>query len=252
MYQIEKIRNKILCGDTLLELKKFPDECVDMILTDPPYGISSEVKITRGRNRMKFKGPDIILKFGDWDIFDSLEMQMKWTFQWIDECVRILKKGRIFATWFDKDKINFISHYLQRKHKFKIKGYFAHLKSNPVPQARKVKWMNGWEIIGLWQKPGGKLVYNYHLGQQKDYMIVPIVGGKERTNHPTQKPEKIVAVFISYWTTQGEIVLDPFMGSGTTAVVAKKLGRDFIGIELNPDYIKIAEKRIDLTSKPLL
>ena len=245
------LTHKIICGDCIEVMKEMESNSVDLVVTDPPYGISSEVRITRGRNKMKFKGPDIILKFGDWDVFEGLEEQMKWTFQWIDECVRILKKGRIFAMWFDRDKINFVSHYLQRKYQFKSKGYFAHLKSNPVPQARKVKWMNGWEIIGLWQKPGGKLVYNWQLGQQKDYMIVPIVSGKERLNHPTQKPEKIVELFIKYWTKEGETILDPFIGSGTTGAVAKKLGRNFIGIEVSKEYCGLAEKRIKNTPKPL-
>ena len=111
--------------------------------------------------------------------------------------------------------------------------------------------MNGWEIIGLWQKPGGKLVYNWQLGQQKDYMIVPIVSGKERLNHPTQKPEKIVELFIKYWTKEGETILDPFIGSGTTGAVAKKLGRNFIGIEVSKEYCGLAEKRIKNTPKPL-
>lgn len=116
---------------------------------------------------MKFKGKDISHNFGRWDHFKSIEEFIRFTKTWLDECVRILRKGGIFITYFDRDKINFISNYLKTRYGFKLKGYFAHLKSNPVPQARKVKWMNGWEIAGIWQKPGGKLTFNYQLGPAK-------------------------------------------------------------------------------------
>jgi len=240
--RIENFVNKIIQGDCLKVMKDIPDNSVDLILTDPPYAISNEVVITRGRNKMKFKGTDLKLGFGDWDKFDSLDDYLQFTFKWLDECVRILKPGKLIISYFDRDKINFISDYLQKKHNFKLKGYFAHLKSNLVPQARKVKWMNGWEEVGLWQKPEGELTFNYQLGQQKDYMQVPICGGKERTKHPTQKPLKILELFIKYWSNKNDVILDPFLGAGTTGVAAKKLGRNFIGIELNPDYIEIAKK----------
>lgn len=247
---LEPYLNKIILGDSLQILKEIPDNSIDMVLTDPPYFISQEIKITRGRNRIIFKGSDINLDFGPWDRQWENEKEFyKWTFKWIDECVRVLKPGRILSIWFDRDKINFISCYLQKKYNFKCKGYFAMLKSNPVPQARKVKWSNDWEEIGLWQKAGGKLVYNYQLGQQPDYMMVPIVGhtsgidGKVRL-HPTQKPVAVAKLFISYWTNNGDIVLDPFTGSGTIPVACYLLDRNFIGIEIDEKYQKLAEKRI--------
>lgn len=235
--------NKIICGDCIEEMKKLEDNSIDCIITDPPYMIANEVIITRGRNKMKFKGKDISHQFGEWDKFDSKKDFWKFTFNWLDECMRVLKEGRIIVIFFDRDKINFISRYLQ-DNGFKCKGYFAFIKSNPVPQARKVKWMNGWEIAGLWQKQGGKLVFNYQLGQHKDYVIHSICSGKERTKHPTQKPEKIIEPFIQYWSNKNEIILDPFFGSGTTGVVALKNNRNFIGIEKDEEYCKIANARI--------
>ena len=249
--KIEKFTGKIIQGDCLSVMKSIPDNSVDLVLTDPPFAISNEVVITRGRNKMKFKGKDVKFDFGEWDKFDSLEDYLQFTFKWLDECIRILKEGKLIISYFDRDKINFISNYLQKKHKFKLKGYFAHLKSNPVPQARRVKWMNGWEEAGLWQKPNGKLTFNYQLGQQKDYMQVPICGGKERTKHPTQKPLKIIKLFIKYWSNENDIILDPFLGSGTTAVACKSLNRKSIGIETNKEYCNIARKRLANTEKPL-
>lgn len=94
------------------------------------------------------------------------------------------------------------------------------------------------------QKPGGKLTFNYQLGQHPDYMIVPVVSGKERLNYPTQKPQKIIELFIKYWSNEGDIILDPFAGTGTTLKVAKELKRSCIGIEINPEYVEMCKKRI--------
>jgi len=242
---------KIYLGDCLEILDILP--MVNLIFTDPPYMISNEVVITRGRNKMKFKGKDIKQDFGEWDKFDSLDKFMQWTFLWVKKCVRILKDGGMFSSYFDRDKINFLSRYLQDKYNFKCKGYYADLKSNPVPQARKVKWMNGWEIIGLWQAPNGKLTFNYRLGQAKDWGIRPIVGHTTKADgnrsHPTQKPISIAKKFISYWSNEGDIILDCFMGSGFVAIACKELNRKFIGIEISQQYCDIAIKRLQNTTK---
>jgi len=251
-FQIEEIKNKIIEGDALEILPRIPDNSVDLILTDPPYGISNETRITRTKNTMKFKATtDLISNFGSWDKFENIHQFMEFTYRWVQLAIPKLRPGGMFISYFDRDKINFLSQFLQ-KSGFKSKGYFAHIKSNPVPQARKVKWMNAWEIVGMWQKSGGKLTYNYQLGQHPDYMIVPIVGGKERLNHPTQKPLKIAKLFISYWTNKGDLVLDPFCGVGTFPLACKQLGRNFIGIEKDPKYVEIARMRIRTQASPLL
>ena len=114
--------NKIYHGDAFDILKEIKDESIDLILTDPPYGIANDAKITRGKNTMKFKGKDITHDFGEWDKFNNLEEFNKFTFKWVDECVRVLRKGGMFISYFDRDKINFLSLYLQSKD-FKTKGY---------------------------------------------------------------------------------------------------------------------------------
>lgn len=234
----------VICGDALEVLGTIPANAADMVLTDPPYGIASEVVITRGRNKMKFRGPDISHNFGEWDKFDDEECYWAFTTNWADKVNNVLRPGGMFCSWFDRDKINFLGRYLQKQFGYKLKGYYADLKSNPVPQARKVKWMNGWEIVGLWQKPGGKLTYRYELGQQKDWGIRPIVGGKERKDHPTQKPLSVCMLFVEYWTEPGDVVIDPFAGTGTTLTAAKLLGRRYIGIESEPRYAEIARERL--------
>jgi DNA modification methylase len=245
---IEDFVDRVICGDCLEIMKGIPDGSVDLVLTDPPYAISNEVTITRGRNRMKFKGKDIKHDFGEWNRFSSLDEFMNWTYNWVDEAVRILRNGGMFCSYFDRDKINFLSAFLQKHFSFKLKGYYADLKSNPVPQARKVKWMDGWEIIGMWQKPGGKLTYNYHLGQAKDWGIRAIVGHTTKEdgerNHPCQKPTRLGEKFISYWTNEGDIVIDPFCGTGAFLVACQELNRQFVGIDIDPVYCKIGEQRL--------
>lgn len=247
--ELEPYLNKIHNMDYLELMAKLPDNCADLILTDPPWGISSEVIITRGRNKMKFKGPDINLDFGKWDHFDGLKDFMAFTYKWVDEAVRVLRSGGMFVSYFDRDKINFLSLYLQQKYGFKTKGYYAHIKSNPVPQARKVKWMNGWEELGMWQKPDGELTYNYQLGQEKDWSIHSIVGHTTKEDgerfHPTQKPLKVAYKFIRYWSNENDVVLDPFAGSGTFPLACEKLKRNYIGCEIDPKYCQLANERIE-------
>lgn len=233
-------------GDSFELLKNVTDGTVDMILTDPPYGIANEVMITRSRNSQKFgKAKAITHDFGEWDKFDGFDDFMSFTKRWVDLCVPKLRGGGMFVSFFDRDRINFLSHYLQNEYGFKAKGYFAFIKQNPVPQARKVKFMNGWEIAGMWQKPNGKLTFNYENGQQPDYIFLPICSGNERTDHPTQKPLKAVYPFVRYFTNKGDLILDPFAGSGTTAVAARNFDRDFIVIEKEPKYVDIIHKRLE-------
>ena len=242
-YQTEL--GSLYCGDCIEIMNEISDGNIDLILTDPPYGISSEMKITRTRNTMKFKSTtDLSANFGDWDKFETIKDYLDYTFNWINISNNKLRNGGMFISFFDRDKINFISHYLQNKN-YKQKGYFAFIKSNPVPQARKVKWMNAWEEAILLQKPNGKLTYNYKEGQHPDYVIHSICSGKERTKHPTQKPLKIIEPFIRWWTKENDLILDPFVGSGTTAVVCEKLNRRWIGCEISKEYCDITIKRVN-------
>lgn len=244
MEHLEKYVNRIIEGECRRVMTGIPKGSIDMILTDPPFGISKEIKITRSKNAMKFKGSDINLDFGEWDKFEDTDEFMEFTYSWVDECDRVLKEGGILISYFDRDKINFLSRYL-REMDYNLRGYFISAKVNPVPQARKVGFMSGWEECGIWRKGDTKHTFNWELGQQKDWMAVPIVGGKERTPHPTQKSLKVFKMLVSYWSKVGDVILDPFMGSGTTAVAAWLLQRKFIGIEKDEGYCEIANKRLD-------
>ncbi|MFA5216837.1 site-specific DNA-methyltransferase [Sulfuricurvum sp.] len=247
------IEQKIIIGDFLDGGGIIKDNSVDLILTDPPYNISTEITIFRGSNPMKFKGTDIKGDFGEWDHFESEEKYIEFTEAWLDLCHKKLRPGGMFISYFDRERINSLSNYLKKKYKYKFKDYFAHLKNNPVPQARMVKWMSAWEMVCMLQKPEGKLTYNYKLGQQKNYAIVSITSQGERIvsakgkTHPTQKPESIIELFIKYWSNEGDLILDPFCGTGTTLAMAKRLRRNAIGFEIDEDWKYPVEKRIQDT-----
>ena len=127
----------------------------------------------------------------------------------------------------------------------KTKNIISWIKSNPLPAFNRTNYRSAVEFIYFGQKEGEKATFNF--GQQKEmknWFEHPLVQGKQRTKHPTQKPLKLVQKFIEVSSNKGDIVLDPFLGSGTTAVAAKMLGRNYIGIEKNPEYIKMAEDRL--------
>lgn len=229
-------------GDCLNVLPFLAEERLqaDLIFTDPPYFVSGDVKI-------KFKGKDITLFFGDWDVFATEQEYWDFIFAWVDAADACLRPGGMFCSFFDRDKINFLSAYLQKRRGYKSKDYFAWLKSNAMPQVRKVKWMNAWEIVGMWQKPGGPLTYNWELGQHPDYLVTAVPGHTTKEDgpraHPTQKPVRVAELFAAYWTPPGGTVLDPFLGSGTTALAAKRLGRRCVGIERETEYCNLAVGR---------
>ncbi|AOQ23070.1 Modification methylase DpnIIB [Moorella thermoacetica] len=213
----------------------------DMIITDPPYGISRNVVIKRGEGT-KFSGGDISLYFGPWDDFAGEEDFWGFTLAWVRAADKLLRPGGMFCSFFDRDKINFLSAFLQKSLGYKQKGYFLWVKPNPVPQVRKVKFMNAWEVCGMWQKPGGPLTFDWRLGQHPDYLILPTNADGKRL-HPTQKPLRLAETLVAYWSRPGDLILDPFLGSGTTVLAAKRLGRKCIGIEQDEKYCRVAAER---------
>jgi DNA modification methylase len=229
-------------GDCLEIMPLIPDKSIDIILTDPPYGISDNIRITRGKNKMKFKGSDINYNFGDWDIFRSWDNLYNFTVKWIDLSISKIKDDGVFITFFDRKKIGHIIDYLENIG-FRFRNMIFFCKSNPVPQARKINWQSSVEVGIIMTR--GKAHYNYIRGQHKEYWTIPICSGNERTPHPTQKPLKIFSDLVEWWSFDDDTVLDPFMGSGTTGVACKNLNRRFIGIEKDEKYFEIAKRRIE-------
>jgi len=241
----------LIKGDALEVLKYVPSAEIDLIITDPPFMISRNDKITRKKNstKYKFKGKDISLNFGEWDIFASEKDYWKFTFKWLKEAWRSLRKGGHLLIFFDHNKIYPIIKWCSKRSGIPRQPLFF-IRSNPTPMARKVSFMNAVNSI-IWitkySTSRKYATFNYELGQHPNYIITPICSGKERYEygfHPTQKPLKVYEWLIKYLSNENDLIMDPFVGSGTALVAARNLNRNAIGIEINDEYINMTKQRV--------
>ena len=248
----------LIKGDCLEVLSHIPDECIDLIITDPPFMISREAKIARSRNPKKYKfvGKDISLMFGEWDVFESERDYWIFTFRWLKEVWRSLRKGGHLLIFFDHYKITPIIKWCRRHDGVPRQPLFF-IRQNPVPMARKVSFMNAVNsIIWITKHSTSRryATFNYELGQHPNYIVTPICGGKERYEygfHPTQKPLKVYEWLIKYLSNEEDLIMDPFVGSGTALVAARNLNRNAIGIEINDEYINMAKRRVATEQRDL-
>lgn len=254
-YEIEEIRNQILQGDCIEQLKKIPDNSIDLILADPPYYMQTEGDLFR-TDGTKFAGID-----DEWDKFDGYQDYDSFSEAWLRECKRILTKdGSIWVIGAFQNI--FRIGYIMQNLGFWILNDVIWSKPNAVPNFSGTRFQNSHETM-LWctKSKKSKYTFNYktmkHLNNEKQEKSVWDIGiciGSERIKgsdgkkaHATQKPEKLLYKVILSTSKPGDLVLDPFFGTGTTGSVAKYLGRDFIGIDNSAEYIKIAQKRIAST-----
>ena len=253
MYKLNEILNKIIEGDTVEKLKLIPSNSIDLIFADPPYFMQTEGVLLRTEGT-PFDGVD-----DKWDKFDDYEQYDDFCKQWLTECHRILKKDGCIWVIGAFQNIYRIG-YLMQNIGFWILNDVVWSKSNPVPNFKGTRFTNSNETM-LWctKNKDSRYTFNYktmkHLNNDKQMKSVWNIGiciGSERIKndegkkaHNTQKPEELLFNVIISSSKHGDIVCDPFMGSGTTGAVAKKLGRNFIGIEREKDYVQLANHRID-------
>lgn len=234
--------NQNLKGDCFELLPQLENNSVDLILIDPPYLISKESNFKKTSeytsSEMKTKY-NISIDFGYWD---------KETFDWdflFYQFYRILKSGGTLIIFYDVWKSAELKTFAE-KNKFKQPRVCSWVKTNPVPINSKVNYLsNAIEYFFTFVK-GGKPTFNseYDNGTYK----FPICHGKERYEHPTQKPLALIENLILKHSNFGDLVLDTFAGTFTTAVASKKLGRDWICIEKESNYFDIGLKRLELTN----
>lgn len=232
-------------GDALEILRKVPNNSVDLVLTDPPYGLENVSVIKR--NGGKFGKAKAIGANLDKQVISGVVYK-----DWIPLAYEKLKPVGVLITFCQKMDISDIAKFLEKELGMVVRHIGVWHKTNPPPQARKVQWMNAWEpfIIATKNKGSGHH-YNYKEGQFGDVISTPICMGNERTQHPAQKPLKLFHPLVRWWSFEGDVVLDPFLGSGTTAVICEKLKRKWIGIEINEKYCKISKERILNEAKQL-
>ncbi len=253
MYKLETIKNTILKGDIIENLKKIPSNSIALIFADPPYFMQTDGELLRTEGTV-FNGVD-----DHWDKFTNYKEYDAFCKQWLIECQRILKKdGTIWVIGAFQNIYRL--GYIMQNLGFWILNDVIWNKSNPVPNFKGTRFTNASETM-LWcsKEKKAKYTFNYktmkHLNggtQMKSVWNIPLCTGKERLKdtqgkktHATQKPEQLLINVIISSSKIGDTVLDPFFGTGTTGAVAKLTGRNFIGIEREEKYIKAATQRIN-------
>jgi modification methylase len=244
--------NQILHGDCVKILESLPKSSVDLIFADPPYNLQLRNDLYRP-NMTKVDA----VKDG-WDRFESFAEYDEFTREWLSACRRVLKEtGTIWVigTYHNIYRVGAIMQDLG----FWFLNDIVFVKSNPMPNFRGVRFTNAHETL-IWaqKKKGTKYTFNHRsmkalnddLQMRSDWYL-PIATGRERLKvngkkaHSTQKPEALLYRIILASSNPGDLILDPFFGSGTTGAVAKKLGRNWIGIERDKKYVRLAQKRIE-------
>ena len=249
-----KFSNKILNGDCLEELKKIPDKTFDLVFADPPYNMQIGEKLTRP-DSSKVKGVN-----DKWDQFNSFNHYDDFCQTWLMECKRILKDNG--SIWVIGSYHNiFRLGYLLQNLGFWLLNDVIWRKNNPMPNFRGTRFTNAHETL-IWASKTKKSKYTFNYQslkclnddlQMRSDWTLPICNGKERLKkngkkiHSTQKPEALLHRIILATTNKGDTVFDPFLGTGTTAVVSKKLGRNYYGIEKDKKYFVAAKERINKT-----
>ncbi len=252
---IKSLHNKIINGECLKELKKIPDETFDLIFADPPYNLQLQNNLIR---------PDMskVNAVNDkWDQFESFKTYDKFTFEWLYECRRILKKNGsiwVIGSYHNIFRVGKIIQDLG----FWILNDVIWNKNNPMPNFRGTRFTNAHETL-IWASKSKKSKYTFNYQSMKSFnddlqmrstWNFPICSGKERLKnkgkkvHSTQKPEALLHRIILASSNKQSFILDPFLGSGTTAVVSKKLGRYYFGIEKEKIYFQAANERLKNTS----
>ncbi len=253
---MSKFSNKILNGDCLKELKKIPSKTFDLVFADPPYYMQIGEKLTRP-DSSKVNGVN-----DKWDQFNSFKHYDDFCKTWLTECKRILKDNGSIWVIGSYHNIFRLGYHLQNLGYWLLNDVIWK-KNNPMPNFRGTRFTNAHETL-IWASKNKKSKYTFNYQslkclnddlQMRSDWTLPICNGKERLKkngkkiHSTQKPEALLHRIILATTNKGDKVFDPFLGTGTSAVVSKKLGRNYYGIEKDKKYYSAAKDRINQTTQ---
>jgi len=249
--------NKILNGECIEQMKKIPSRSIDMIFADPPYNLQLQGELNRPDNSKVDAVDD------DWDKFASFAEYDKFCKEWLIEARRILKDDGtiwVIGSYHNVFRLGTIIQDLG----FWILNDIVWNKTNPMPNFRGRRFCNAHETL-IWASKSEKSKYRFNYDamkamnedkQMRSDWNLPLCTGPERLKddegkkaHPTQKPESLLYRVILSSTDVDDVILDPFFGTGTTGAVAKKLGRKYIGIERDKEYVAHATQRLkEITS----
>jgi modification methylase len=242
----------ILAGDSIERMRSLPAGSVDLIFADPPYNLQLKGDLHRPDNSRVDAVDD------HWDQFSSFASYDAFTRDWLAAARRLLKPHG--AIWVIGSYHNVFRMGAELQNQgFWILNDVVWRKSNPMPNFRGKRFTNAHETL-IWasRDEGSKYTFNYEAlkalnegVQMRSDWVIPLCTGHERIKddagdkaHPTQKPESLLHRILVGTTNPGDVVLDPFFGTGTTGAVAKMLGRHYIGIEREEAYLRVAEKRL--------
>ena len=249
--------DQILLGDCLKRLHTLPEESIDLVFADPPYNLQLAQDLYRP-NHTKVSAVD-----DSWDQFQGFEAYDSFTRDWLAACRRVLKKTGtlwVIGSYHNIFRVGTILQDLD----YWILNDIVWVKTNPMPNFRGVRLTNAHETLIWAQKTkGASYTFNYQdmkalngdLQMRSDW-VLPICTGPERIKvngqkaHSTQKPEALLYRVLMGSTNPGDVVLDPFFGTGTTGAVAKRLRRHWIGIEQDRTYLRVAQERIQQIESP--
>ena len=249
---IELPLGRILAGDCVEAMKRLPTASVDLVFADPPYNLQLGGDLNRP------DGSHVDAVTDAWDRFDSFKSYDDFTRAWLTEAKRVLKPDGALWVIGSYHNIYRVGAILQDLG-FWLLNDIVWRKTNPMPNFRGTRFTNAHETL-LWASTGEKARYHFNYRamktlndelQMRSDWVIPICGGQERLKedghkaHPTQKPEALLYRVLLATTEKGDVVLDPFFGTGTTGAVAKRLGREWIGCEREPAYREVATKRIE-------
>lgn len=238
---------KLIHADSFEYLDKMKSESIDVIFADPPYFLS-------GNGISNSGGKMVNVNKGEWDKSISIEEKHAYNREWLKKCKRLLTKNGTIWVSGTLHNIYSVGMALEQEG-YKILNNITWQKLNPPPNLSTRYFTHSTETI-LWARKDDKDArhyYNYdlmkefnHNKQMKDVWTGSLTKQSEKDfgKHPTQKPEYLLERIVLASTQEGDTILDPFLGSGTTAVVAKKLNRQCIGIEKDDDYIEQAKQRL--------
>lgn len=246
--------NQIIAGDCIESLYALPEKSIDLIFADPPYNLQLQNTLHRPNMTRVAAVND------PWDKFESLQAYDAFTRQWLAACRRALKPTGSIWVIGSYHNIFRVGAILQELG-FWILNDVIWVKTNPMPNFRGARFANAHETL-IWASTGKGARYTFNHQAMKslnddkqmrsDWWLMPLATGAERVRddtgakaHATQKPEALLYRVILSSSNPGDVVLDPFFGSGTTGVVAKRLHRHWIGLEREQKYIQVAQKRID-------
>ena len=249
-----KFCNRIINGESLKILKKIPSKTFDLVFADPPYNMQIGEKLKRPDNSKVYGVND------KWDQFLNFKHYDEFSKEWLKECKRILKDNGSMWVIGTYHNIFRLGYHIQNLN-YWILNDVIWRKNNPMPNFKGTRFTNAHETL-IWASKSKKSKYTFNYQslkclnddlQMRSDWTLPICNGKERLKkngkkiHSTQKPEALLHRIILATTNKGDLICDPFIGTGTSAVVAKKLGRKYFGIEKDKKYFGAANKRINQT-----